>query len=321
MGLRPVPAPDPAGAAAPAASVGQRWRGRSRGGALLLRACAAALPVAGARGAWLIAWAISGAFVLTGGRQQYGMIAYWRRLRPRAGIVLLHILAWRHFASFGRIMCDRLLVCLRPKDYHIELIGIEAMRAHRQQRRGCIMLSAHVGNWELSNIWLHTIAENAGKVHVVMVRNDQEEAQRMVDRQMRGHLTTVIDPRDGIGASLAINAALQAGDMVCMLGDRVMGGQPSVTVDFLGGKARFPSGPFHTAMMTGAPILVGFLVKTGLRSYLVQVDEPWFIRMPARRADRPVVLQAAVQRWAKRLELQVRRYPQQWHNFDDFWER
>ena len=54
---------------------------------------------------------------------------------------------------------------------------------------------------------------------------------------MRGRVTAVIDPRDGIGASLAINAALQAGDMVCMLGDRVMGGQPSMTVDFLGGQA------------------------------------------------------------------------------------
>ncbi len=277
-----MPALDPAGAAAPAPSAGQQWRGRSLGGAWLLRTCAAALPLAGARGAWLIAWFISGAFVLTGGRQQYGMVAYWRLLRPRAGIVLLHILAWRHFASFGRIMCDRLLVCLRPKDYHIELIGIEAMRACRQQRRGCIMLSAHVGNWELSNIWLHTIAENAGKVHVVMVRNDHAEVQRLVDQQMRGERTAVIDPRDGIGASLAISAALQAGDMVCMLGDRVMGDQPSVIVNFLGGKARFPSGPFHTALVTGAPILVGFLVKTGLRSYLVQVDEPWFIRIPAR---------------------------------------
>lgn len=316
-----MPAPDPADAPPSATSSGQRWKGRSRGGALLLRTCAAALPLAGARGAWLIAWAISFGFVLTGGRRQYGMISYWRRLRPRAGIVLLHILAWRHFASFGRILCDRLLVCLRPKDYQVELIGLEGMRAYRQQRRGCIMLSAHVGNWELSSLWLHTIAADAGKVHVVMVRDDHAGVQRFVDQHMRGEFTAVIDPRDGIGASLAINAALQSGDMVCMLGDRAMDGQPSLTVNFLGGKARFPSGPFHTAMMTGAPILIGFLVKTGLRSYRVQVDDPWFVRMPARRADRPAVFQAAVQRWAKRLELQVRRYPQQWHNFYDFWER
>ena len=151
-----------------------------------------------------------------------------------------------------------------------------------------------------------------------MVRNDQAEAQRIVDRQMRGDRTTVIDPRDGIGASLAINAALQAGDMVCMLGDRVMGNQPAIEVDFMGGRVRFPMGPFHAAMMTGAPILVGFLVKTGMRRYLVHVDAPWHVRMPARRADRQAVLQAAVQRWAKRLELQARRYPQQWHNFYEF---
>jgi predicted LPLAT superfamily acyltransferase len=148
-----------------------------------------------------------------------------------------------------------------------------------------------------------------------------EFVQRIADQRLRGDFTQVIDPRDGIGASLAITAALQAGDMVCMLADRVFGEQPAVEVDFMGGRVRLPIGPFHTAMMTGAPIMVGFLVKTGMRRYLVQVDAPWYVRLPARRADRGAVIQAAVQRWAKRLELQARRYPQQWHNFYEYWTK
>ena len=297
----------------------QSWRGRTLGGVWLFRACLAFLPVAGARGAWVVAWLVAAGFMIAGGRRQFGMLSWWRRLRPRAGTLVHWMLAYRQFASFGRIMCDRFLVWQRPQDYDIQLVGLHSMRDFRRRRQGCLMISAHVGNWELSSFWLHTIAEDVGKVHVVMVRGDNQEVQRLVDKHMRGDFTTVIDPRDGIGASLAINAALQTGDVVCMLGDRVMGGQPSLTVDFLGGKARFPSGPFHTAMMTGAPILVGFLVKTGLRSYLVEVDPPWWVRLPPRRADRPAVIRRAVQRWAKRLELQARRYPQQWHNFYEYW--
>jgi predicted LPLAT superfamily acyltransferase len=247
------------------------------------------------------------------------MIAYWRRLRPRAGSILLRILAFRQFASFGRILCDRLLVYLRPGDFRIAASGVQGLRAMRENGRGCILLSAHLGNWELTSFWLHELASAVGTVHVVMVRDDFETVQRFTDDRMRGGHTKVIDPRDGLGASLAINAALSAGDIVCMLGDRVFREQPAAEVSFLGAVARFPVGPFHAAALTGAPILVGFLMKTGLRSYRVEVDPPWSITLPQRRADRPPALRAAAQRWARRLELQVRRYPQQWHNFYDFW--
>lgn len=313
--MRSVPVPD---ITAPAARR-QSWRGRTLGGAALFRLCLAALPLAGARGAWLVAWIIAAGFMAVGGRRQFGMLSWWRRLRPRAGTLVHWMLAYRQFASFGRIMCDRFLAWNRPQDFQVEVLGIDGLREVRRRRQGCILISAHVGNWEMSSFWLHTIAGDVGKVHVVMVRDDVEFVQNIADQRLRGDFTHVIDPRDGIGASLAITAALQAGDMVCMLADRVFGEQPAVEVDFMGGRVRLPIGPFHTAMMTGAPIMVGFLVKTGMRRYLVQVDAPWHVRLPARRGDRSAVVQAAVQRWAKRLELQARRYPQQWHNFYEYW--
>jgi len=303
----------------PASPAGQHWSGRSRGGTWLFRGCVSLLPLVGARGAWLISFAIASGFCLVGGRGQFGMISYWRRLRPRAGSALLAMLAFRQFASFGRILCDRLLAYLRPGEFHIEVSGVQWLRAMRERGQGCILLSAHLGNWELTSLWLHQLASEVGTVHVVMVRDDLKAVQRFTDDRMRGGHTKVIDPRDGLGASLAINAALSAGEIVCMLGDRVFGEQPAAQVRFLGGLARFPVGPFHAAALTGMPILVGFLMKTGLRSYLVQVDPPWPIQLPQRRAERPAALRAAVQRWARRLELQVRRYPQQWHNFYDFW--
>lgn len=304
----------------PAATGRQRWSGRSRGGLWLFRVCVALLPYVGSRGAWLISIPIAFGFTLVGGRTQFGMLPYWRRLRPRAGHAVLLLLAWRQFVSFGRILCDRMLVYLRPQGFSIAVEGVHRLRELRERGQGCILMSAHCGNWELSSFWLHRLAADLGTVHVVMVRDDLEFVQRFVDQRMRGGHTNVIDPRDGLGAALAINAALKNGDVVCMLGDRVLGQQPALAVDFLGGPARFPIGPFQAAALTGAPILIGFLMKTGLRDYLVHVDEPWYVRLPSKRSERAAALRAAVQRWARRLELQVRRYPRQWHNFFDFWE-
>jgi predicted LPLAT superfamily acyltransferase len=182
---------------------------------------------------------------------------------------------------------------------------------------GCILLAAHVGNWEVSGLRLSQLLTK--RLHVVMVRNDIPSVQQFTDQHMRGNQIAVIDPRDRLGASLAIHAALAKGDVVCMLGDRIIPGQPWVDVDFLGGRARFPVGPFHVAAVTGAPIVVCFLMKTGLRQYRIEVDSPWSVPLQPRGAVRQAHLQHAVQRWATRLERQVQRYPLQWHNFFEFW--
>jgi predicted LPLAT superfamily acyltransferase len=295
------------------------WRGKTLGGEWFFRFCFTALPFAGLAGAWIVAWIIALGFFLCAPRSLFGMRDYWRRMKPGWGATQHSLLAIRQFASFGRILCDRLLVIIQPQRFHIKPIGIASMRRLRNDNKGCILISAHVGNWEVSSYWLRTLAGNVGKVHVVMVRNEIALAQQLADRYLRSGNINVIDPRDGIGASLAINEAIRAGDMVCMLADRVFANQPAVTVQFMGGSVQLPLGPFQAAALTGAPILVGFLNKTGYNSYVVQVDEPWYINMPAKRSERAAVLHAAVQRWAKRLERQVRRFPFQWHNFFPYW--
>jgi predicted LPLAT superfamily acyltransferase len=289
------------------------------GGGLLFRVCAFLLPIVGARGAWLGSYIIGAGFLLLGGRRQYGMAGYWRRLRPGMGGVGILLLCWRHFASFGRILCDRLLVYLRPHQYGFTFEGGDRLRAAVAGPEGCILLSAHVGNWELSGFWLKNLTKGEHPVYVVMVREDLPRVQSFVDERMRGSHITVIDPHDGLGASVAINGALRDGHTVCMLGDRVFGGQASLAVDFMGGKALFPLGPFQAAAISGVPIFASFLIKTGLRSYLLRVDRPWRIRLPARGPQRDAAIAAAVRRWARRLELEVRRQPFQWHNFFEFW--
>mgnify|MGYP000201891814 CR=1 FL=1 len=295
----------------------ERWNGRTRGGPWLVTICVRLLPLIRAPGARLGSYLIAAGFMLAGGRAQYGSLAYWRRLRPRAGTLVRLMLVFRHFASFGRILCDRLLAAQRPADYTFSYRNEAALRAAVTSGRGCILLAAHVGNWELSGLRLKQLAR--GTVHVVMVRGDDPTVQKMADERMRGKGIEVIDPRDSLGASLAIHAALGKGETVCMLGDRIIGAQPVANAPFLGAPATFPLGPFHAAAITGVPILICFLVKVGARHYRLEVDDPWHIPLAPRGPARRRALQAAAEQWAARLERQVRRFPLQWHNFYDFW--
>ncbi|MBA2481388.1 MAG: lysophospholipid acyltransferase family protein [Planctomycetes bacterium] len=279
------------------------------------------LPLVGASGAWLGSFIISGGFLLMGGRRQYGMASYWRRMRPGAGRLRILLLCWRQFASFGRILCDRLLVYRQPERFEFAVEGGDHLLGAVTAGTGCILLSAHLGNWEVSGLRLKELIKGRHEVYVVMVRDDLPRVQSYVDERMRGRDITVIDPHDGLGASMAISGALRDGHTVCMLGDRVFGGQGSIAVDFLGGTADFPLGPFQAAAISGVPIVVSFLIKTGLRSYLLRADRPWRIPLRPRGPERDAAIASAVRRWARRLELEVRRNPFQWHNFFEFWRR
>jgi predicted LPLAT superfamily acyltransferase len=297
----------------------QRWTGRSLGGGLLFRVCAFLLPFVGARGAWVGSYVIGAGFLLRGGRRQYHILDYWRRLRPGTSGLGLLFRCWRHYASFGRILCDRMLVFLRPNRYRFEYVNGEGLRETVNARRGCILLSAHVGNWELLGFWLRNLVQGGNTVYLVMVRDDLPQVQSFVDERMRGSHITVIDPKDGLAASLAVAKAISEGHPVCMLGDRVFGEQAGAEAAFLGGAARFPLGPFQTAAITGAPIFTAFLMKVGLRDYRLEVDSAWSLGTPPRGAQRDAAVRQALDRWTQRLEEQVRRYPFQWHNFFAFW--
>jgi predicted LPLAT superfamily acyltransferase len=293
------------------------WNGRTLGGKWLFDVCVTLMPHVGARVVRLGSYVIATGFLLAGGRFQYGSFAYWRRVTPRAGWVLQLMRSWRRYASFGRILCDRVIAHLRPDRYTFEYEEPERLRQVIAGRQGCILLAAHMGNWELSGFRLTHMA--SGTVNLVMVRNDKGYVQAFINERLGGNEINVIDPRDPLGASLAIHAALSRGETVCMLGDRVFGDQPSCMVDFFGAKARFPIGPFHTAAVAGVPILVCFLMKQRERHYVLTIDPPWQVPAAKRGPERQAALQAAVQRWAHRLEQEVRKDPLQWHNFYDFW--
>jgi len=303
--------------AAPRRTEKTGWDGRTRGGARLVTFCLALLPFTGPRAVRVISYVIATGFLIIGGRRQFGSLQYWQQVAPASGRIVQWLRTWRRYASFGRILCDRHLAHLRPQTFRYTYNDAELLRRSVRQDKGVVLLAAHLGNWELSGHRLHNLSN--GRVHLVMVQGDNPVVQKFSDDRMREMGVTLIDPRDGIAASLAIHVALQRGEVVCMLGDRVHGAQPAVSVRFFGRPARFPVGPFQAAALTGAPIIICFLNLTADRTYHLSVEPPWTVTIPGRGPARQAALQKAVQMWATRLEQQVRRYPLQWHNFYDFW--
>lgn len=172
--------------------------------------------------------------------------------------------------------------------------------------RGVIVMTAHLGNWELGG---RLLAARAGRpTHVVVAA----EADPGLERFLRGGPAPVrFIARTQPTAALGLVAALRRNEVVAIQGDRALGDRTDLRVSFFGAPAPFPVGPFVLARATGAPLVPAFCVLGAARRYTIRLGTP--IRV-VRDGE-----QAALERWVGVLEAAVRTHPEQWFNFFDVW--
>jgi len=182
------------------------------------------------------------------------------------------------------------------------LEGGENLRNVFEAGRGVILVTGHIGNWELGGLFF---GHRGVRVNVVTLPDGshQIDAIRNVYRERYSIQTIVLDGSPF--ASLEMAAALKRGEMVAMLVDR-WGKTDGVASTFFGGLHYLPRGPFVLSRATGAPILPAFVVRDAA-SYRGIVEPPFVVRGEDFGPHAMQVSQA--------IERLIRRYPEQWYNF------
>jgi lauroyl/myristoyl acyltransferase len=172
---------------------------------------------------------------------------------------------------------------------------------------GFIVLTAHVGNWDLAGRVL--AGRGRGRaVHIVMAPElDPGVAQVLRPADAPVRFVTLRTPADVV----PLVAALRRGEIVGMQGDRALGHRGDVAVEFFGAAARFPLGPFLLARAAGVPLVPAFCVLQPDRRYEVIVRPP----IAVVRGDEEM----ALRRWVDGLAGVLVRHPTQWFNFFDPW--
>jgi len=213
---------------------------------------------------------------------------------------------FRHFA-----MCFADLVSSNRKAGALRSLlagidGLDRLDAAARGGRGMILLTAHLGNWELAGRLLGL--QSPRPTHVVVAAEVDPRVQRFL---RSGPAPVRFVTRTHPTASLTLLAALRRDEVVAMQGDRALGTRGDATVDFFGAPASFPLGPFLLARAAGAPVLSAFCALGRDRRYTISVGEPLRVEADGERA--------ALERWVGALEAAVRRNPEQWFNFYDVW--
>lgn len=296
----------------------KKWSGRSHGGSLGHRAVHLVARLAGPTACYLFVLVPTVVLFVRLHERRRICERYWARMRPDLGRWGRTFMAFRQFWSFARVLADRFLFTAAAGQLTHRSLGYDTLKSGANHPQGCVMISAHVGNWELSGRFLDSY--QFGKAHLVMLQAEDPAVAAQVRAALDAQRLGIIDLKDPFAASLEIAAALRRGETCCMLGDRTAGSDAgTVSVPFCGGRARFPIGPFIAAATTGAVMVPTFCLKVGWTRYATFAPTIWPLSLGSRR-ERQQQLTAAVARWARLLETVVRRYPLQWHNFYDFWE-
>lgn len=191
--------------------------------------------------------------------------------------------------------------------------GLEHLRGAVARGKGVILLTAHLGNWELGGVFLR---EEELQVSVVYVPDQSAtaEAFRAHLRDLIGVAGIAIDPAAEL-SSLPVLRALADGRVVAMQGDRDFNDRGE-WLDFFGAPAPFPLGPMLLAGLTGAALVPTFVVYDEDLGFEVEFGEPLLV---PKGGDRRAAALRALGLWVERLEAAVRRWPTQWFTFYDFW--
>lgn len=182
--------------------------------------------------------------------------------------------------------------------------GLEHFLSARDEGKGVLIVTAHLGAWELSSFY-HSMM--GYPLSVVARTLDNPYVNRFVNGVRCLHGNRVID-KDEFARGLL--SAMRRGETVGILMDTNMTPPQGVFVDFFGRLAATGSGLARIAIKTGASVLPGFLLwDKQSRGYVLRFGPP--VSLPS-TGNIEADATAGTAILTKVLESWIRRYPDQW---------
>lgn len=214
---------------------------------------------------------------------------------------------------FGQTIIDKVAISAGMRNqFTYDFDGIEYLKEVLQEHRGGILISAHVGNFEISERFFSEL-DMSFQINQVTVDQEvsviKEYLQQITEKSTIKHIYI----KEDMSHVFDINDALSSNELICFTGDRYFEGSKVLEAEFLGKKTLFPAGPFHLASRLGVPILFVYVMKEASTHYHLYARRAESVK----RRDAQAVLEAYV----KSVEGILCHYPLQWFNFFDFWNR
>jgi predicted LPLAT superfamily acyltransferase len=289
------------------------WQGKSKGTALGYRIFVAVLKKGGLFPAYFLLRFVALYYFLFSFKSSKPVYQYFR-IRLGFGKWVSLAKLYRNYYLFGQTLIDKVVVMAGiPHKFTFDFDGEENLHRMVEMGKGGLLLSAHIGNWEIAG---HLLIRLGTRIHIVIFDGEEEQIKQYIDSVSGKKNVNLILLKPDLSHIYEISDALKNNELVCMHADRFLEGNKTASTLFLGEKAKFPIGPFVLASLFNVPVSFVFAMKeTNLHYH--------FYASPIKEfPDKAKAegIQEMVDDFAGQMENKVKLYPEQWYNYYNFWQ-
>lgn len=286
------------------------WEGKSKGTVLGYKIFIFFIRKLGVRAAYGLLYFVALYYVFFAGKSTRSIFYYFRkRLKYSWTKSVLSI--YKSYYVFGKTIIDKAAISsgLQNRFTH-ECDGVDNIIELLDKKQGGIMISAHVGNFEIAEFFFEEI-DTRSQISLVTTDAEHKNIKEYMEKvTMRSNVKFIL-VKDDMSHIFEINNALSNGELVCFTGDRYMKGQKLLTESLMGKEANFPAGPFLLASRLNVPVLFVYVMKETNKHY----------HLYARQAEvKNRDAQGLLKKYTESVEWMLKKYPLQWFNYFDFWE-
>ncbi len=196
-----------------------------------------------------------------------------------------------------------------------EIKGREVIEKALKKGRGVIIITAHLGHWELGVLCLQL---TGFKTNVIKSPYESDNINITIDKlREKNNINTIHIRKNDPAFIIKIHEALKKNELVTIQGDRDVE-KKGIIADFFGEPAYFPRGPMLIAMKTKSPVIPAFTIVGSDGFYHSIAEEEIQIEDTGNEEKD---LRTNMERMVRIIERYVRKYPEQWYNFYYFWEK
>ncbi len=287
----------------------QSWEGRSKGNKLGYSIFIGILRVAGIGPAYFLLRFVAFYYFLFSSSNKY-ISAYFKKLGHSKWQAMGSV--YRNYYLFGQTLIDKIVVMSGLKvPYTFEFEGEQYIEEIMAGGNGGILISAHIGNYELAGYYFKRLPV---KVNIVMVDNEQQQIKEYLESVMNDRKMSIITIKEDMSHVYEISSALKNNELIAIHADRFVAGSKTISGTFLGEEALFPMGPFVLATAFKVPVSYVFCAKDTSKHYHLSATPP-----RSYTAHKQVAIPEALNDYIAEVEKKVKQYPKQWFNYYNFW--
>lgn len=289
------------------------WTGKSRGNSIGYKIFIGLIKL-DVRLAYLLLKPVSLFFLFFSNKSS---ITYFYSKRLGYGKVKTYLSIHKNYIYLGKVLIDKIAILSGQKNqYTFNFDGEEHLHQMVEDKKGGLLLGAHMGNWEVAGELLERVDS---VINILMMEGEHQKLKEVMADAIGAKKVNIIPIKDDMSHVFSVIEAFKNKEIVAMHGDRYLEGNQNLSFDFLGAQASFPIGPMMLAGKYKIPVSFVFSVKETNRHYHFFATKGKVYPIDRNPVLRNESLKVMLNDYVAHLEEKVLSYPLQWFNYHKFW--